>query len=150
MNTQDTMPAKISGKEDEKRSLPDTAQLVMITAPKTGEKLIKGSTYKIRWSTSPSFDSAYPQVMITLITAKGQQGVGPNQQIITKNTGSVEWTVPIVKLKGDIQSGDAQPYVTRELTDQDEFQFLIEGYPHITGRAEGPFDYSDGFWIVSH
>jgi hypothetical protein len=139
---------KIGGNVDDKTSLPDKEQTIRITSPKAGEKLIKGSTYKITWSTSPSFDSAYPQVMITLITAKGQQGVGPNQQIITKNTGSVDWTVPTAKLKGDIQSGPAKPYVTRVLNDGDEFQLLIEGYPHITGRAEGPFDYSDVFWIV--
>jgi hypothetical protein len=146
---QDTTHSTISAKENVKGSLPDSGQVIVLTSPKSGEKLVKGSTYKITWRTSTAFDSAYPQVMITLITAKGQQGVGPNQQIIAKNTGSVEWTVPTAKLQGDIQSGPAKPYTLRPLNDDDEFQLLIEGYPHITGRAEGPFDYSDGFWIVS-
>lgn len=123
---------------------------VTFISPKGGEKFTKGKTYKITWTTSTSFNSAYPQVSITLITAKGKQAVTPEQQIITKNSGSFEWTVPTVKLNGSIQDTSGGPYALRTLDSQTEFQFLIEGYPHTTGRAEGPYDYTDGsFQIIS-
>ena len=123
---------------------------ITLISPNGGEKFTKGKMYKITWKTSTSFNSAYPQVSITLITAKGKQAVKPDQQIITNNTGSFEWTIPTAQLSGYIQDYSGGPYALRALNDQSEFQFLIEGYPHTTGRAEGPFDYSDSsFQIVS-
>lgn len=125
---------------------PSTVTLIF---PNGGERLVKGKTFKITWKMSASFNSGYPQVSINLITSKGKQAVTPNQQIITNNTGNFEWVIPTTQLSGYVQDYSGGSYTLRALDDQSEFQFLIEGYPHTTGRAEGPFDYSDGsFYIV--
>src|SRR3989338_3830342 len=128
----------------------NASQTINIISPNGGERLVKGKTFRITWNTSASFNSNYPQVAITLITAKGEQGVKPDQQIITNNTGIFDWTVPSAQLSGYIHDYSGGPYDLRTLNEQTEFQFLIEGYPHTTGRAEGPFDYSNGsFYLIS-
>src|SRR3989338_5838174 len=128
----------------------NASQTINIISPNGGERLVKGKTFRITWNTSASFNSNYPQVAITLITTKGEQGVKPDQQIITNNTGSFDWTVPSAQLSGYIQDYSGGPYDLRTLNETTEFQFLIEGYPHTTGRAEGPFDYSNGsFYLIS-
>lgn len=121
---------------------------ITILLPNGGEGIVKGKTYKITWKTSTSFNSAYPKVSITLITAKGKQGVTPDQKIITDNTGSYDWIVPSAQLSGSIQDFSGGPYTVRTLDDYTDFQFLIEGYPHTTGRAEDPFDYSDSSFTI--
>ncbi len=154
-NSQNTQPTTPPSNNTAPQNAPAPASSssgspITIVSPNGGEKFVKGKTYKVTWKTSTSFNSGYPQVSITLITAKGQQAVTPDQQIITNNTGSFNWTVPTVQLSSYIQDYSGGPSTLRVLDDQSEFQFLIEGYPHASGRAEGPFDYTDGsFKIVS-
>ncbi len=123
---------------------------ITITSPNGGENLIKGNTYNITWNASPAFNSAYSQVRITLVAGNEDQAVIPDQSVTTNNTGSYTWNIPNVSLSAYIQNYSGGPYTLKNVDNQNQFKFLIEGYPPQSMMAEGPFDYSDNYFTISN
>ena len=122
---------------------------VKILSPNGDETYTAGQHTTIKWEASTSFSSLYPKVLITLVAGSAGQAVVPSQEMIVANTGSTDWIVPTVSLNAYVQDYSGGPYTLRSVNNQMQFKFLISGYPNITGRSEGPIDYSDNYFKIS-
>jgi len=126
-----------------------TTASITLLSPNGGEVLKAGGTYKIKWQASSSFTSDYPKVSILLVGGSRDQAVTPDQTIIANNTGSYEWTIPNVQLSTYIQDVSGGPYTLKNISGQNQFKFLITGYPSKSTRAEGPLDYSNNYFTIT-
>ncbi len=122
---------------------------ITILSPNGGEVYQAGQQVTIKWKTTPCFSMKYPKVAIDLVAGNRDQAVTPEQHIIANNTGSVVWTVPNTQLSAYNQDYSAGPYTLTNFNNQAQFKFMIEGYPNITGRIEGPLDYSDNKFTIN-
>ncbi|MBI3335060.1 MAG: hypothetical protein HY001_00995 [Candidatus Portnoybacteria bacterium] len=108
---------------------------ITVTAPSEGEKILQGSTYAIRWSTTGTI----PKANIALYQFPQSQSSGsvgtvtlPGENI--PNTGSYEWNVPYNIPPGDL-------YILRVYDSSDPYiggAVSISDFPTPPPSAKGP------------